>query len=71
MEAKPREPDTIHTKGRKIAVLGFAETVKDAPINDTSWELWGMNGFHRVAKADFGFDVPESRWSFWFDMHSL
>lgn len=56
---------------RKIAILGFAETVKDAPVNDPTWELWGMNGFWRAAKPDFGIDVPESRYSLWFDMHSV
>ncbi len=56
---------------RRIAILGFAETVKDAPVNDPSWELWGMNGFWRAAKPDFGIDVPEERFSLWFDMHSV
>lgn len=56
---------------RRVAILGFAETVKDAPVNDPSWELWGMNGFWRAAKPDFGIDVPEERYSLWFDMHSV
>lgn len=55
---------------RKVAILGFAETVKDAPVNDPSWELVGMNGFHRAAKPDFGLDIPEDRYSAWIDMHS-
>lgn len=56
---------------RKVAILGFSETVKDAPVNDPSWELWAMNGFWRAAKLDFGIDVPEDRYSLWFDMHTL
>jgi hypothetical protein len=56
---------------RKIAILGFAETVKQAPVNDPSWELWGMNGFWRAALPDYGIDVPESRYTLWFDMHSV
>jgi hypothetical protein len=56
---------------RRIAILGFAETVKDAPVNDPTWELWGMNGFWRAAKPDFGITVPEERYSAWFDMHTV
>lgn len=56
---------------RKIAILGFSETVRDAPVNDPSWELWGMNGFWRAARPDFGIDIPEDRYSLWFDMHTM
>lgn len=56
---------------RRIAILGFAETVKDAPVNDPSWELWAMNGFWRAAAPDFGITVPEERYSAWFDMHTV
>jgi hypothetical protein len=55
---------------RKIAILGFGETVKDCPWRDPSWELWAMNGFWRAAKPDYAVDVPEERYSLWFDMHS-
>jgi hypothetical protein len=58
-------------KGRRIAILGFSDTVRDAPVNDPSWELWAMNGFHRAAKPDFGIDVPEERYGLWLDMHTL
>lgn len=37
---------------------------------DTTWELWGMNGFWRAAKPDYGLDIPEDRFSLWFDMHT-
>lgn len=56
---------------RKIAILGFGETVKDCPWRDDSWELWGMNGFWRADKADYGIEAPESRYTLWFDMHSV
>lgn len=56
---------------RKIAILGFGETVKDCPWQDPTWELWGMNGFWRAAEADFGITAPEDRYTLWFDMHSL
>jgi hypothetical protein len=56
---------------RRIAILGFADTVRDAPVNDPSWELWAMNGFWRAATPDFGITAPEERYSAWFDMHTL
>lgn len=30
-----------------------------------------MNGFWRAAKPDFGIDVPEERYTLWFDMHTV
>jgi len=56
---------------RKVAILGFAETVKDCPWQDESWELWGMNGFWRAAEKDFGVKAAEERYSLWFDMHTI
>lgn len=56
---------------RKVAILGFGATVKDCPWQDESWELWGMNGFWRAAEPDFGIKAPESRYTLWFDMHSI
>lgn len=56
---------------RRIAILGFGETVADCPWRDESWELWGMNGFWRAAKADYGVDAPPERYTLWFDMHQL
>lgn len=56
---------------RKVAILGFGATVKDCPWQDPTWELWGLNGFWRVAKPEHGIDVPEERYTLWFDMHSL
>lgn len=56
---------------RKVAILGFGATVKDCPWRDPSWELWGLNGFWRVAQKDYGIEVTEDRFSAWFDMHGL
>lgn len=56
---------------RKVAILGFGETVKDCPWNDPSWELWGMNGFWRAAEPDYGVKATEDRYTLWFDMHSV
>jgi hypothetical protein len=55
---------------RRVAILGFSATVKDCPWRDPSWELWGMNGFWRAARPDFGIEADESRFTLWFDMHS-
>lgn len=56
---------------RKIAILGFGDTVRDAPVDDPSWELWAMNGFWRAAEADHGIKAPEERYALWFDMHTV
>jgi hypothetical protein len=64
-------PDAQPMRTRRVAILGFAETVKDAPVADPSWELWGMNGFWRAAEPDFGLSIPEERYALWFDMHTI
>lgn len=66
----PAEPATIQ-RTRKVAILGFGETVKDCPWQDPSWDLVGMNGFWRAAEPDYGIKVPEERFSLWLDMHSV
>lgn len=58
-------------RNRRIAILGFGRTVVDAPVSDPTWELWGMNGFHRAAEPDFGITAPEDRYGLWLDMHTL
>lgn len=63
-QAKPR-------RHRRIAIIGFGRSAVDAPVADPSWELWGMNGFHRAASADFKLAFEEARWALWFDMHTL
>lgn len=64
-------PVEVVARTRKVAILGFGETVKDCPWKDDTWELWGMNGFWRAAKNDFAIEAPEERYTLWFDMHSL
>jgi hypothetical protein len=46
---------------KKVAIVGCAETKAQAPFNDLSWELWGVNNL-------FG-HIP--RWTRWFEIHSL
>jgi hypothetical protein len=44
---------------KKVAILGFAETLKLAPFNDPEFEIWGMNQLYlEIPKADR-----------WFEMH--
>jgi len=49
----------------KIAILGFADFVKEAPFADPSWTCWGMNGLWRVLP-----DIPASRFALWFELHT-
>jgi hypothetical protein len=49
---------------RKIAILGKApSSLKEAPVTDTSWELWVLNDMAFIA------DVP--RWNVLFELHSI
>lgn len=50
---------------RRIAILGFAESVNAAPFSDPTWEMWGMNGLWRILPK-----VPEERFAAWFEVHS-
>ena len=51
------------TKLRKIAIIGFAASgVHDAPYDDPTWELWGINELWR--------QVPFQKFALWFDLHS-
>lgn len=44
---------------RKVALIGFAESYADAPFEDASVEVWGLNELHRY--------LP--RWDRWFELH--
>lgn len=47
------------TPRRKIAVCGFASSSRHMiPVNDPSWEVWGMNQLYRhIPRADRWFDI--------------
>lgn len=47
--------------GKKIAIIGTTASMMDAPYDDPSWEIWGLNGAYTAAK----------RYDRWFDMHDL
>lgn len=55
-----REKAIVLSDRRKIAICGFASSTRGMiPIDDPSWEIWGMNQLYRhIPRADR-----------WFDMH--
>lgn len=54
-----REDLTQPREGKKVALLGFAESWKEAPFNDASVEVWGLNELWKY--------LP--RWNRWFELH--
>jgi len=45
---------------RKVAIIGFAASSMElAPVNDPSWDIWGLNQLWQV--------LP--RWDVWFELH--
>lgn len=51
-EGQPQE-------GKKVALLGFAESYKLAPFDDPTVEIWGLNELHKYV----------TRWDRWFEVH--
>lgn len=49
---------------KKVAILGYTPTRKDAPYDDPEWEIWGLNDLYRFKAPD---DVK--RWDRWFEFH--
>jgi hypothetical protein len=45
---------------KRLAIVGFADSKKDAPYDDPTWEIWGLNDLHNAIK----------RWTRWFDIHT-
>lgn len=46
---------------KRVAIVGFADSKKDAPYDDPSWEIWGLNDLHNSIK----------RFTRWFDIHTF
>jgi hypothetical protein len=44
---------------KKVAIVGFADTKDQAPFDDPSFEIWGLNDLHGSLK----------RYDRWFDIH--
>jgi hypothetical protein len=45
---------------KKVAIVGFSQHKVEAPYNDPTFEIWGLNDLHE--------SIP--RWNRWFEMHS-
>lgn len=45
---------------KRLAIVGFADSKKDAPYKDPGFEIWGLNDLHGI--------IP--RWTRWFDIHT-
>lgn len=50
---------------KKVAILGRALGWRDAPFNDSAFEIWGLNRAYQSIQQTGG------RWSRWFDMHDI
>lgn len=52
----------------KVAIIGFGPTYIHAPWDDRSWQIWGLNGGHRLPN---GHARPsgEFRADMWFQIH--
>lgn len=51
------------TGGRKVCILGFTESKREAPWGDPSWEFWGINDLHN--------SVEWQRCHRWYNLHDL
>lgn len=57
MESQEDQPKP--QEGKKVALLGFAESWKEAPFHDPNIEIWGLNELWKY--------LP--RWNRWFELH--
>ena len=48
---------------RKVCLVGFADTIYEAPWLDGSYEFWGLNNLHEYI------DVPSRGFTRWFNLH--
>jgi len=56
------KPEIIQeVKGSKLCICGCSESKVEAPFNDETWEIWGMNNL-------YGY-IP--RWTRWFEIHPI
>jgi hypothetical protein len=49
-----------HRPIKKVAIVGFADSKSEAPYDDPTWEIWGLNDLHG--------GIP--RFDRWFDIHT-
>lgn len=48
---------------RKIGIVGFTDSRKQAPFDDPEWELWGLNNLYNQP------DIDPAKFAAWFDLH--
>lgn len=48
-------------KPRKVAIVGYTHSNRDAPFDSDEWQIWGLNNLHLW--------VSDTRWDAWFDIH--
>lgn len=58
--------NTLHTttpvQGRKIAIVGFAPSRNEAPYDDPTWEIWGVNDLYLyVPRVNVTFELHALR----------
>ena len=58
-------PDGV-TKRKKVAIVGFAaSSCLDAPFNDPTYSIWGMNQLYRhIPRADRMFEIHENYYEY-------
>jgi hypothetical protein len=59
MESREDLAQPPEGRAKKVAIIGFAESWKEAPWNDADVEFWCLNEFHKYAP----------RWHRWFELH--
>lgn len=48
-------------KPRKVAIVGYTHSNRQAPYDTDEWQLWGLNNLHEW--------ISDTRWDAWFDLH--
>jgi hypothetical protein len=67
MKAKPVElVEAQPVKRKKVAIVGFAPSWKEAPWDDKDCEIWVLNEFYKVANQVKGFRADR-----WFEIHDI
>lgn len=59
IESQPSETPPASPRRTKVAIVGFASSYIQAPYQDSSIEIWGMNELWKYL----------SRWDRWFELH--
>jgi hypothetical protein len=59
MSSERTTGQVLETAEKKVAIVGFADSWKEAPFQDPTVEIWGLNELHKY--------VP--RWDRWWEVH--